>query len=158
MPMHQDPLLVFLCEACRRKFELISVPQIWYREIRNYRFGNSDFRYRKLDNLDISEIILLKVLIPSVPYAVLSLFATRFAACAGGHLGRFYRAISHLKWCQMVCLGDSTRKFSRIKSTNMFFTYFQSGVPRDIISIHCGFNHAPAFYRAHWLVKVTRHV
>ena len=42
--------------------------------------------------------------ITSTPYAVLPLFATRFAACTGGHLGHFHRAISHLKWYKIVCM------------------------------------------------------
>ena len=42
-------------------------------------------------------------LITSAPYAVLPLFGTRFAASTGGHLYRFHRAISHLKWYKIVC-------------------------------------------------------
>ena len=50
-----------------------------------------------------------------------------------GHLGLFHRAIAHLNWYQMVWMGDSSCKFSQIKSTNMFSRYMQSGVSWYII-------------------------
>ena len=50
-----------------------------------------------------------------------------------GHLGLFHRAIAHLKWYQMVWMGDLAGKFSAIKSTNMFSMHLQLGVPRYII-------------------------
>ena len=42
----------------------------------------------------------------STLYVVSPLFATRFAACTGGHLSIFYRDISLLNWYQIVCMGD----------------------------------------------------
>ena len=47
-----------------------------------------------------------------------------------GHLGYFYRAISHLKWRKIVCMGCVACAFIQMKSINMFFMFFHSGVPK----------------------------
>ena len=46
------------------------------------------------------------------------------------HLGYFYRAISHLKWRKIVCMGCVACAFIQMKSINMFFMFFHSGVPK----------------------------
>ena len=71
--------------------------------------------------------------ITSTPYAVLPLFVVRFAACTGGHLGHFHRAISHLKWYKIVCVRYLACTFGQIKYVNMFSMALQSGVPRHFL-------------------------
>ena len=50
-----------------------------------------------------------------------------------GHLGHFYRAISHLKWYKIVCMRYLACTFSQMKSINMFSMFLQSGVPRHFL-------------------------
>ena len=50
-----------------------------------------------------------------------------------GHLGHFHRAISHLKWYKIVCMGYLACTFSQMKSINMFSMFLQSGVPRHFL-------------------------
>ena len=47
-----------------------------------------------------------------------------------GHLGHIYRAISHLKWCKIVWIRYLARTFIQMKSSNTFFMFLQSEVPR----------------------------
>ena len=47
-----------------------------------------------------------------------------------GHLGHFHRAISHLKWCKIVCMRYLACTLSQMKSINIFSMFLQSGVPR----------------------------
>ena len=47
-----------------------------------------------------------------------------------GHLGHFYRTISHLKWYKIVCMRYLASTFSQMKSINMFSMFSQPGVPR----------------------------
>ena len=49
------------------------------------------------------------------------------------HLGHIQRAISHLKWHEIVCMRYLACTFSQMKSTDMFSMYLQSGVPRHFI-------------------------
>ena len=49
------------------------------------------------------------------------------------HLVHFHRAISHLKWHKVVCMGYLACTFSQMKSTDMFSMYLQSGVPRHFM-------------------------
>ena len=58
-----------------------------------------------------------------------------------------HRAISHSNWYQMVGMGDLACKFSRIKSTNMFSMYLQSGVPSHL-KIYCSFKMKPHCFHA----------
>ena len=70
---------------------------------------------------------------------MLPLFATRFDTSSGGHLGHFHRAISHLNWYEIVCMGDVICISSQMKSRNMFSVYLRSEIPRHlfIIKPHC---------------------
>ena len=82
---------------------------------------------------------LVNMIITSTPYAVLPLFATRFAACTEGIWVTFIRAISHLKWYKFVCMGYNLAfTFSQMTSINKFFMLLQSGVPRHFLQIYCG--------------------
>ena len=47
-----------------------------------------------------------------------------------GHLGHFQRAISHLKWYNIVCMRYLACTFCQMKSIKMFSMFLQSGVLR----------------------------
>ena len=50
-----------------------------------------------------------------------------------GHLGYFYRAISHLKWRKIVLMIYLVCTFIQMTFIDMFFVFFQSGVPRHSV-------------------------
>ena len=76
-----------------------------------------------------------------------------------------------LNWYQMVCMGDLSHAFIRMKSTNIFFMYLQSGLSRHFhweafsLKIYCGFNKEPySLYMCVYerctqtLAEICRHV
>ena len=64
------------------------------------------------------------------PYMVLPLFATRFAAYAGGHPSLFRTATSLLIWYKMFCMRDISYRLIWMKFINMFSVYAQFGTHR----------------------------
>ena len=50
-----------------------------------------------------------------------------------GAFGHFHRAISHLKWYEIVCMRYLACTFSQMKSINMFSMLLQSGIPRHFL-------------------------
>ena len=70
--------------------------------------------------------------ITSTPYMALPLFATRFAAYAGGHPSLFHTATSLLIWYKMFCMRDISYRLTWMKFLNMLSVYAQSGTHRHV--------------------------
>ena len=72
------------------------------------------------------------------PYMVLPLFATRFAAYAGGILVSFIQPCL-LIWYKMFCMRDISYRLIWMKCINMHSVYAQSGTQAFWLMNYCGF-------------------
>ena len=77
--------------------------------------------------------VIVAIIITSTPYMVLPLFATRFAAYAGGIRVSFMHTRLFLIWYKMFCMRDISYRLAWMKFINMLSVFAQSGM-------HRGFN------------------